>query len=52
MPRTRFTQSRTLTEKYPPSAACSFAQYLSFYVRPGWWMVEEAACALDAGYGL
>jgi hypothetical protein len=30
---------------------CSCAICVSYCKRPGWWMVKEAAAALDAGYG-
>jgi hypothetical protein len=51
MPRTRFTRPKTLAKKYPPSAACSCAVCLGYCARPGWWTVEEAALALEAGLG-
>ena len=40
---------RTLLEKYPPSAPCSCEICRGYCARPGWWTVEEAARALDAG---
>ncbi|MCX6252461.1 MAG: hypothetical protein NTX61_17140 [Bacteroidetes bacterium] len=39
-----------LSEKYPPSRPCSCKICLAYCERPGWWTVEEAAKALDAGY--
>lgn len=42
---------RTLLEKYPPSAPCSCGICLGYCARPGWWTVEQAARALEAGYG-
>ena len=42
---------QTLAEKYPPSPACSCDLCTSFCKRPGWWTVEEAARALEAGFG-
>jgi hypothetical protein len=51
MPRTRSAHPRTLSEKYPPSMACSCAVCLGYCARPGWWTVEEAAHALQAGCG-
>lgn len=39
-----------LEKKYPPSASCSCGICLSYCKRPGWWTVEEAARAIDAGY--
>ncbi len=50
MSRTRSKKSKTLAEKYPPSAACSCAVCLGFCARPGWWTVEEAVQAIEAGY--
>lgn len=40
----------SLAQKYPPSEPCSCDICLSFCQRPGWWTVEEAAGAIDAGY--
>ena len=42
---------RMLAEKYPPSEPCSCEICLGYCARPGWWTVDEAKCALDAGYG-
>lgn len=42
---------RTLAERYPPSAPCDCDTCVAYCVRPGWWTVEEAARAIDAGYG-
>lgn len=42
---------RTLHEKYPPSEPCTCDICLAYCARPGWWTVEEAAQAIDAGYG-
>ncbi len=42
----------TLTEKYPPSEPCSCGVCLRYCQRPGWWTVEEAAHAIDAGYSV
>jgi hypothetical protein len=44
-------KSRTLYEKYPPSEACSCHICLSYCQRPGWWTVEQAFTAIEAGYG-
>jgi Fe-S-cluster containining protein len=41
----------TLKEKYRPSPPCSCEVCRSFCARPGWWTVEEAERALEAGYG-
>ena len=51
MPRTRFAHPRTLSEIYPPSAACTCEVCLGYCARPGWWTVEEAAQAIPAGLG-
>ncbi len=42
---------RTLAEKYPPSPPCSCEVCISYCKRPGWWTVEEASRAIEAGYG-
>ena len=49
MSKKRKGHKRTLFEKYPPSEACSCEVCLGYCARPGWWTVEEAARALDAG---
>jgi len=38
-------------EKYPPSEPCCCKICRSYCIRPGWWTVEEAEIALNAGYG-
>jgi hypothetical protein len=38
-----------LYEKYPPSEPCSCDVCLSYCRRPGWWTVEEASGAVEAG---
>lgn len=43
-------RSLSLHEKYPPSLPCSCAVCRAYCLRPGWWTVEEAAAALEAGY--
>ena len=40
-----------LKDKFPPSDPCSCEMCLGFCSRPGWWAVEEARQALDAGLG-
>jgi hypothetical protein len=50
MKRTKKQQRLPLAKKYPPSEPCSCEICLSFCQRPGWWTVEEAADAIDAGY--
>ncbi|MGE5629833.1 MAG: hypothetical protein ACM3TR_01910 [Caulobacteraceae bacterium] len=41
---------KTLKEKYPASPPCSCEICLQYCRRPGWWTVEEAVAAIDAGY--
>jgi hypothetical protein len=41
---------RTLIEKYPPSEPCACEICVGYCARPGWWTVEQAARALEAGY--
>jgi len=41
----------TLQQKYPPSQSCSCDVCKSYCLRPGWWTVDEAAKAIEAGYG-
>ncbi|MBE0697120.1 MAG: hypothetical protein IH586_09365 [Anaerolineaceae bacterium] len=50
MPRTRAKRKKTLAEKYPPSAPCSCRICRGYCTRPGWWTVEEASRAIDAGF--
>jgi hypothetical protein len=40
---------RRLAARYPPSPPCSCAVCLAYCVRPGWWTVDEAAAAIEAG---
>jgi len=40
-----------LVEKYPPSEPCSCEVCLGYCARPGWWTVDEARRAIEAGYG-
>jgi len=42
---------KTLAQRYPSSKPCGCAICLAYCKRPGWWSVEEAAKALDAGLG-
>jgi hypothetical protein len=51
MVKRRAKHKKFLVEKYPPSKPCTCEICLSYCVRPGWWTVEEAARAMDAGYG-
>jgi hypothetical protein len=39
-----------LAEKYPPSEPCGCKICLDYCRRPGWWTVEEADKAINAGY--
>ena len=43
-------RKKSLAEKYPPSEPCSCSICVSYCRRPGWWTVDEAARAIDAGY--
>jgi len=51
MSRKKHGPKRSLQEKYPPSEPCSCEICLGYCVRPGWWTVEQAAAAIQAGYG-
>lgn len=51
MPRNHHKRRKTLLEKYPPSDPCTCDVCLNYCMRPGWWTVEQAAAAIDAGYG-
>jgi hypothetical protein len=42
---------KKLVGKYPPSEPCTCSICLSYCARPGWWTVEQAAQAYQAGYG-
>ena len=50
MARTHSRHKRSLDQKYPPSPACGCEICLGYCARPGWWTVEEAARAIQAGY--
>lgn len=43
--------NQSLIKKYPPSQSCSCDICKSFCARPGWWSVEEAYNAFNAGLG-
>ena len=43
-------RKKSLAEKYPPSEACTCRVCVDYCRRPGWWTVEEAARAIEAGY--
>jgi len=51
MARRKASHTKTLTEKYPPSRPCTCEVCLHYCTRPGWWTVEQAARAIEAGYG-
>jgi hypothetical protein len=51
MSRARQKRKQTLAEKYPPSPPCSCEVCISYCKRPGWWTVDEADQAIEAGYG-
>jgi hypothetical protein len=44
------SQKQTLREKYPPSEPCSCEICVNYCKRPGWWTVDEADQAINAGY--
>jgi hypothetical protein len=39
-----------LKEIFPPSEPCSCQVCVNYCRRPGWWSVDEAANAIEAGY--
>lgn len=43
-------KKETLSKKYPPSEPCSCEICSKFCCRPGWWTVEQASKAIEAGY--
>ena len=47
----RRSKKKSLARKYPPSLPCSCEICAGYCERPGWWTVEEASRAIDAGYG-
>jgi hypothetical protein len=51
MAKRKGRNKKTLPEKYPFSEPCTCDICLSYCARPGWWTVEEATWALEAGYG-
>jgi hypothetical protein len=40
----------SLYKKYPPSKPCSCKICINYCQRPGWWTVQEAQKAIEAGY--
>jgi hypothetical protein len=51
MKRSQKKRLNALAHKYPPSQPCACQTCVAYCSRPGWWTVEEAAQAVDAGYG-
>src|SRR6187397_1226277 len=51
MSKRKTGSNRTLSEKYPSSEPCTCEICLGYCVRPGWRTVEQAAAAVEAGYG-
>ena len=45
------TPAPTLADRYPPSPPCACDACRAFCARPGWWTLEEAARAIEAGFG-
>lgn len=48
-PRHRPRDNRPLPERFPASAACSCDICRGYCQRPGWWTVEQATRAVQAG---
>ncbi len=44
-------QVQSLNERFPPSEPCSCEVCRGYCVRPGWWTVNEAKRAYEAGIG-
>jgi hypothetical protein len=40
----------SLAARFPPSPPCSCETCLAYCARPGWWTVDEATRAIEAGY--
>lgn len=51
MTRAARRKRASLALRFPPSDPCSCETCRSYCERPGWWTVEEAARALEAGLG-
>lgn len=43
-------RKKTLGERFPPSEPCACETCVRYCARPGWWSVDEAARAIEAGY--
>jgi hypothetical protein len=50
MTKIKAKENFELDKKYPPSESCSCDICVGFCKRPGWWTVEEAKKAIDAGF--
>jgi len=50
VPRHPHPSFKSLAQRFPPSPPCGCPVCLSYCIRPGWWTVEEAARAIQAGY--
>ena len=51
MSRTKSRKIQSLADRYPPSEPCACEVCLGYCTRPGWWTVDEAGRALEAGFG-
>jgi len=50
MKQNRNKEKISLYKKYPPSKPCLCKICMNYCQRPGWWTVEEAQKAIEAGY--
>ncbi len=50
MKKKRAKGGSSLKDRYPPSKPCGCEICRAYCMRPGWWTVEEAKAAMDAGY--
>jgi hypothetical protein len=44
-------RKKELRDKYPDSQPCGCEICVGYCKRPGWWTLEEAAAAVEAGFG-
>lgn len=51
MPSPAAKRARALALQFPPSEPCACEICRRYCLRPGWWTVEEASAAIQAGYG-
>jgi hypothetical protein len=51
MSRADVKRERALAREFPPSEACACDICRRYCMRPGWWTVQEARRAFEAGYG-